>query len=57
MTIEMKLVLLFVLMGFAIPVVGIATIRSEIIQNILNVAMIVWGALMIIGAAVFIIMS
>ena len=57
MPIEIKILLLFLLLGLIIPIIGIATVRNELMQKIMNAVMCIWVAIAIVAAVVGIILA
>jgi hypothetical protein len=57
MPIEVKILLLFVLAGFVIPIIGIATVYNDVLQKILKAVMCIWITIAIVAAVIAIILA
>ena len=57
MLIEFKMLILFLLAGLIIPIIGIATVRNELMQKIMNAAMWIWAVIAIVAIVVVIILA
>jgi hypothetical protein len=57
MPIEVKILLLFVLAGFVIPIIGIATVYNDVLQMILKAVMWLWITIAIVAAVFAIILA
>jgi hypothetical protein len=57
MPIEFKMLILFLLVGLIIPILGIATVENDLMQNIIKAAMWIWAVIAIVAIVVVIILA
>lgn len=57
MPIEFKMLILFLLAGLIIPILGIATVSNDLMQNIIKAAMWIWAVIAIVSIVVVTILA